>query len=245
MSAKVVGKWSTAMMSVLLLTILFAVLISFHNAIARYLFSMDREDILPRSLATIHPTQQTPHRASIVQTVYGGATLLVCGYFQLNAVNVVVPLTAAPSAIGIIAVQCLTCFAVVGFLSSNPRRTNRWQRAIAPILSFLALMAVLYLVVANMALLTGGVSIANQIIPGGMLATALIGFSVAIWLRHRRPSLYPNLARVLTEVYASHMSCSRPAPIRVSRHEPENIPIRYPRQLNVLATKSSGPGNCE
>jgi hypothetical protein len=33
------------------------------------------------------------------------------------------------------------------------------------------------------------------------------------------------------------MSCSRPAPIRVPRHEPKNIPIRYPRKLNVLATK--------
>jgi hypothetical protein len=33
------------------------------------------------------------------------------------------------------------------------------------------------------------------------------------------------------------MSCSRLTPIRVARHESEDIPDRYLRQLNVLSTK--------
>lgn len=200
MSEKLVGKWSSDVMSVLLLTSLFAVLLSFHNAIARYLFSMGRERILPSFLAKVHPAQQTPHLASVVQTIYGGVTLLACGYFQLDAMNVVVPLTAAPSAIGIVAVQCLTSLAVIGFFKQDPRHTNIWQRTIAPISSSLALGAVLYLVIDNMALLTGGTTIANKIIPGGMLVTAMLGFGVALWMRQRRPALYQMLARILNEV---------------------------------------------
>ena len=114
--------------------------------------------------------------------------------------NVVVPLTAAPASIGIVAVQCLTSLAVIGFFSREPRHTNLWQRAIAPILSFIGLGWVLYLVVENMALLTGGETIANRIISDGMLATAMFGLGLALWIRKRRPSLYKNLASAFPEV---------------------------------------------
>lgn len=200
MSTRIVGKWSADVMSVLLMTSLFAVLLSFHNAISRYFYSMGREGILPRRLATLHSVHQTPCFASFVQTIYGMVVLLLCGFFGLDAMNVVVPLTAAPASIGIVAVQCLTSLAVIGFFSKDPRHTNLWQRAIAPTLSFVGLSWVLYLVVDNMALLTGGETIANKIISEGMLATAMFGFGLALWIRKRRPSLYQNLARALSEV---------------------------------------------
>lgn len=200
MATRVVGKWSADVMSVLLMTSLFAVLLSFHNAISRYFYSMGREGILPRRLAILHPIHQTPSAASVAQTVYGMVVLLLCGFFGLDAMNVVVPLTAAPASIGIVAVQCLTSLAVIGFFSREPRHTNLWQRAIAPILSFIGLGWVLYLVVENMALLTGGETIANRIISDGMLATAMFGLGLALWIRKRRPSLYKNLASAFPEV---------------------------------------------
>lgn len=199
MATLVVGRWAADVMSILLITSLFAVLLSFHNAISRYFFSMGREGIMWAALAQIHPDQQTPHIASKVQTVYCSAALLLFGYLQLDAMGVVVPLTVAPAAIGIVAVQCLTSLAVIGFFAGSPRQTNRWQRVIAPLLSFAGLGWVLYLIVDNMALLTGSETIANRLIPLGMLGTAVFGVLFALWIRKSRPSLYQNLARILSE----------------------------------------------
>jgi amino acid transporter len=199
MASRTVGKWLADAMSVLLITSLFAVVLSFHNAISRYYFSLGREGVLWGWLARVHPVQQTPYLASVVQTVYGCAFVLLCAYLKLDVMSVVLPLTTAPAAIGIVAVQCLTCLAVIGFFSSQPRHTNIWQRLIAPILSFAALSWVLYVIVRNMALLTGGETTANHLIPLGMLAVALSGLLFAFWIRRQRPSLYKNFARVLTE----------------------------------------------
>jgi hypothetical protein len=147
----------------------------------------------------VHPVQHTPYLAGAAQTVYGCAFVLLCAYFKLDVMSVVLPLTTAPAAIGIVAVQCLTCLAVIGFFSSQPDHANVWQRLVAPILSFAAIGWVLYVIVRNMALLTGGETAANHLIPLGMLAVALSGLVFAFWIRRQRPSLYKNFARVLTE----------------------------------------------
>ncbi|HDR9504596.1 TPA: APC family permease [Burkholderia cepacia] len=200
MATRLIGKLSADVMSVLMLAGLFAVLLSFHNAISRYSYSIGREGILPRRLAILHPAHQTPSAASIARTVYGMVVLLLCGFFGLDAMNVVVPLTAAPASIGIVAVQCFTSLAVIGFFSREQPHTNLWQRAIAPILSFTGLSWVLYLVVENMAFLMGGETTANRIILDGMLATAMFGLGLALWFRKRSPSLYWNLARAFPQV---------------------------------------------
>lgn len=74
-ASRYVGTGMRNVMEVLLLTSLFACLLSFHNIIARYQLVLGREGILPGFLAQTHSRHSSPHSSSLVQTIT--AVLLV------------------------------------------------------------------------------------------------------------------------------------------------------------------------
>ncbi|WP_416769127.1 APC family permease [Pseudomonas sp. RHF3.3-3] len=185
---------------VLLITSLFAVLLSFHNSLSRYLFALGRERVLPRVFALTHARHQTPWLASIFQTALVLLIIAACAVQGADPITQVLPLGSTPATLGILAVQAMTSVSVIAFFHRDARGSHLWQRLIAPLLSAGALGYGIYLIVINMALLTGGESIFNQLIPLGMLGVALSGLLLAGYLRWRRPVVYQNLGRVLSEV---------------------------------------------
>ncbi|WP_447411928.1 amino acid permease, partial [Clostridium perfringens] len=64
-----VGQWSTSLMQILAITSVFAVLLSFHNALCRYLFALARSGFLPQQLSSVHPRFRSPYKASITLSV--------------------------------------------------------------------------------------------------------------------------------------------------------------------------------
>ncbi|MFJ4112334.1 APC family permease [Pseudomonas sp. NPDC089758] len=200
LSAKVVGVALSDAINILLITSLFAVLLSFHNSLSRYLFSMGRERILPSVLAITHSKHQTPFVASTLQTVLCLTLLVIFGAVGADPITQVLPLGSAPATIGILAVQCLASVAVIRFFRRNPVGVSAWQRLIAPAISACALAYGVVLIVNNMSLLTGGESVFNTLIPLGMLAVAAAGMCLAGWHKWRNPQIYANLGRVLNEV---------------------------------------------
>ena len=62
--------------SLLFATSLFAALLSFHNAVARYTFALGRERVLPRAFGRVQPRTGAPWISSIAQTVL--ALSVVC-----------------------------------------------------------------------------------------------------------------------------------------------------------------------
>jgi amino acid transporter len=67
---KVLGGWATDLMSVLLITSLFAATQAFYNTLSRYLFAISRDGLLWSKMAYIHPSFQTPYIASMVQGIF-------------------------------------------------------------------------------------------------------------------------------------------------------------------------------
>ena len=59
--------------NVLLLTSLFACVLSFHNVIARYQFVLAGKGLLPARLARIHGSHESPAFSSVVQTITAGS----------------------------------------------------------------------------------------------------------------------------------------------------------------------------
>src|SRR4029079_1442279 len=55
--------------SLLFATSLFAALLSFHNAVARYFFALGRDGVLPRAFARVNPRSGAPIVGSLVQSV--------------------------------------------------------------------------------------------------------------------------------------------------------------------------------
>jgi amino acid transporter len=62
---------------VLFMTSLFAAMISFHNAVARYMFALGRERVLPGALARTEPRTGAPRIASLTQSAVGLAVIVV------------------------------------------------------------------------------------------------------------------------------------------------------------------------
>ncbi|KAF1072382.1 MAG: putative amino acid permease YhdG [Pseudomonas citronellolis] len=196
-----VGHWLSEVINVLLITSLFAVILSFHNTLSRYFYALGREGILWHGLAKTHSQQDTPYVASTLQTVTALAALLVCAALGADPMLQVLPLGSAPASIGVLAVQALTCLAVIRFFATNPRHASLWQRRIAPLLALAGLLTGEWMIVAHMGMLTGSESGAlNAAIPLAMLAVGVFGAAVAYRLRSRHPERYANLTRVLNEV---------------------------------------------
>ncbi|MCX8507708.1 MAG: APC family permease, partial [Rhodobacteraceae bacterium] len=64
-----IGTTLTAIMGVLFMTSIFAAVLAFHNAVARYKFVAGREGILPDAVGVTHDRYKSPHVGSVVQTI--------------------------------------------------------------------------------------------------------------------------------------------------------------------------------
>ncbi|KVE63952.1 APC family permease [Burkholderia vietnamiensis] len=200
MAERIAGKFVSEAMQVLMLTSLFAALLSFHNTTSRYIFSLGREQVLPKVLSTVSRGQQAPVVACAVQAAAVAAALLLFAWSKSDPMNVVLPYTAALSTIGLLSVQCLTSLSVISFFMRGARGENAWVRQIAPAASAIALAWFVFMEVSHLDLMTGSTSRWIYCFPYGIAALALGGVMYALWLRKARPDRYSSLGRFLSEL---------------------------------------------
>ncbi|MBE7728830.1 APC family permease [Komagataeibacter sp. FXV3] len=151
------GRMMQQAMQVLLLTSLFACLLSFHNIIARYQLALGREGIMPAFLARTHDRHASPHVASVVQT--GTACMLLVAA-ALSGVDPLVDIfgsMAGISTIGIVVLMILTSAAVVAFFARRRdlSRGRPFSAVVIPCVAGVALCAVLSVILVNFTRITG------------------------------------------------------------------------------------------
>ena len=197
---RIAGKFISEAMQALMLTSLFAALLSFHNTTSRYIFSLGREEVLPKVLSTVSRGQQAPVVACAVQATAVAAALLLFAWSKSDPMNVVLPYTAALSTIGLLSVQCLTSLSVIAFFMRGGRGESAWVRQIAPAASAIALAWFVFMEVSHLDLMTGSTSRWIYCFPYGIATLALLGVVYALWLRKARPDRYSSLGRFLSEL---------------------------------------------
>jgi amino acid transporter len=164
------GTWGVDAMLVLVVTSFFACLISFHNATARYLFSMGREGLLPRSLGTVNG-HGAPWRGSVVLLAVAALVVLATAVSGRDPYFGMAIWTYSAGVAGLVLVQCLAALSVVGFFLRDPRGHGRLRVLVAPLLGALGLATAWVLIVANFDVLSGSTGAVNLwfILPGPML----------------------------------------------------------------------------
>ena len=200
LNTRYVGAISTGAMQVLLLTSIFAGILSFHNTITRYFFAMGREGLLWRSLAITHPDHQSPYVAGLVQT---SIVLVVVAAFAIarqDPYTVLFAWTSAIATLGIILNQILVALSVVGFFQRTKLDTRPWHTIIAPLLSVVGLSASFVLVWGNLGLLSGSNSRVVQAFPYLVIGTGLFGVAAGYYLRVNRPQLYEGFGSLIKSV---------------------------------------------
>ncbi|WP_338074864.1 APC family permease [Kineococcus vitellinus] len=153
-----VGAVLRDLVQVLLVSSVFACVLSFHNIVARYQFVLAGSGHLPRRLAAVHPRHASPAVSSAVQTLTALVLVAVFALVGLDPLVGVFGSMAGVSTVGMVLLMLLTSVAVVAFFSRRPDlRAGRVGRSLlAPVLAVLALAVSLWLVASNFTLVTGG-----------------------------------------------------------------------------------------
>lgn len=183
--------------TVFMITAVFAATLSFHNAVARYFFALGREHVLPAWLGAVHPRHGSPYRGSVSQTVF--ALLVVTGFGVSGGdpLGTLFNWFTNLGALGVILLLVITAAAVVGFFHRDRRDVGLWNRLIAPVLSGLALLAILYVAFTNFEALLGTPpdSALNWAIPAVVLVSGVLGLGYGAVLRARDPQAYARIGQ--------------------------------------------------
>lgn len=181
-----VGLWSTNLMLVLIVTSVFAVLISFQNTLSRYLFSLGRANFLPTALGRTHPRFKSPSIASIALSLL---TIVVLGIFALCGadpfLNVYLWLVGLGT-LGVLVLQAVGAAAVVGFFVKKKFK-NPWVGYIAPGIGGLGLIVAIVLAITNFSQLTGVTEGPVTWLPWLVLVAAIIGVVIGLVRSRKSP----------------------------------------------------------
>ncbi|RZU54559.1 amino acid transporter [Krasilnikovia cinnamomea] len=179
----------------LFLTSLIAAMISFHNIIARYTFSLGREGVLPRAFGRTVPGTGAPKNGSLAQSALG---LVVIGLYAFAGWDPLVQLFfwgGTGGGIGVLLLITLTSVAVLGYFARQPAGEDAWHRVGAPLISTALLLVMTYLALTNIAILFGVApgSAPTWVVPLAFGTVALVGVAWALILRTARPQVYAGI----------------------------------------------------
>lgn len=196
-ATRYIGGWFAAVISVLIITSLFAAVLSFHNVLARYMQSMAQVHAMPARLATLDARRGSPAAASLV------ASAICVGIVTAVAIARLDPFTQAFSwfsgvaVLGFVTLLALTCIAViVTFAHRSDLRAQEgvWRSVIAPAAGAVLLLAILVCSVANFPNLVGETDASGTPVFGG-LCTALVACAAAALLAGIMEAAIMRLAR--------------------------------------------------
>ena len=148
-----VGPWMSTAMQWLVVSSLFAGLLAFQNANARYLFALGRGGVFPKSFARTN-RQGAPIVGVVVTSILAA---VVMAYFALAGLDPILNLffwSSAITAVAIILVEFLVSISVVIYFSRNGG-ANVWKAYIAPIGAAILLAGGEYLLMSRFNLLGG------------------------------------------------------------------------------------------
>lgn len=191
MSGPVVAEIAT----VLFITSLFAAMVSFHNAVARYMFALGRERVLPAALGRTKSRTGAPRTASRTQSAVGLAVIVVYALAGWDPMVQLFFWLGTTGAFGVLCLLAATSIAVISFFARDPRGENAWRRLVAPALATLALLAMVWAGLANYATLLGVPPGSTEAwaLPAAFAVAAVVGVAYGVWLRSARPDVYPGI----------------------------------------------------
>jgi amino acid transporter len=168
---------------VLLITSLFACVLSFHNVIARYQFTLAHKGAMPALLGRRHPTHHSPAASSLVQTATAAVVLAILAFSGLDPLVGVFGSMAGVATVGMVLLMLVTSVAVLVFFARRPELSagRVWTTRVVPAAAVAGLVIAMWLVLSNFTLVTGGslgVSIVLALVP-------VVAFVVGILLGRR------------------------------------------------------------
>ncbi|MFE3681934.1 APC family permease [Streptomyces sp. NPDC059095] len=204
LAEKNLGTTFADVLHVVFVTGMFAALLSLHNVVARYVFAMGREGLLPAGFGRTSPTSGAPAAGSLFQTV---VSVAVVAAFALTdrwpAGDPTAPVThlftwtGNAGVLGVLLLMAASSLAViVFFVRRGEAGAQRW-RLLAAAAAGVALLGIAAYSVRQFQLLVGaGPNDTLAWMPPGIVVLALlVGLGYGLVLRARRPGTHAGIGR--------------------------------------------------
>lgn len=149
------GRVGSDLTVALYVTSIFAAALTWHNVIARYLFSLSSRDLLPSGLSATHPTHGSPHRSSIATAVVTAAGLGGGVLIGLDPITEMYTWSAGLASVGYVILLVLVCLAVLVFFRRQQEKTSLARTFVAPLLGLAGLLFILGMMLLNLDMLVG------------------------------------------------------------------------------------------
>jgi amino acid transporter len=198
-SDTIIGHNISLIFQILIVTATFAAIVTFHNNVSRYLFSLGRQTLVWKPLGWTLPTRQTPWVASVVQSLMVGIVIALFALFDQDPFATLFTWATGIGTIGVILSQLVAGIAIFVFFRRSDVDKRRWNTVIAPILAIIGLGAFFVLTLNSLDVLLG-VHGATAVLMLSLVFVALLaGMAYGVYLRFVAPDKYALVGHALNE----------------------------------------------
>lgn len=193
------GSWAPVLMSLFVITSMFACVLAFHNGIVRYQYRLGADGVLPKALSR---TRQNgaPHVSSIVQCITALIFIIIAVIVNADPVLVLFTWGGGIAVIGVIALYILTSISIIVFFRKNKNlNSNIFTTLLIPIVGLVLLLIAEYLMLQNFYILLGFTpeQSGNALL---IAATCILAFAIGLVLWGvRRSSMSKDALKDLEE----------------------------------------------
>lgn len=205
--ARYLGTFGEIAVNILLITAMFACVLSFHNVLTRYQHSMANAGVLPDRMGSVHAKHLSPHVSSLVQTVTSVVLIAIFAVLGLDPVLQVFTWFAGVATLAVAILMAVTSVAVIVYFVRTRKDRRVWNTVIAPVLGFIGLALSAVLIVAYFPIMVGDVDAAGTPVFGAVswfllglvIVFPIIGYIQAAWIKSRRPAAYAKLTDAIAD----------------------------------------------
>lgn len=191
------GEVGRDVLNLLTVTSLFAAALGFFNNIARYLYALSRDGLIPAPLGRTHPRHGSPHIAAIVLTV---TLATIIGLFALAGLDPLLSLSTSLSSMGAVGLEILLATTSLSIPIYFVRRGEiSFGTVWAPLIAGISITVITYLSLANYSALTGTDLLIVNRLPLLFLGVLTLGLVQGLWLRRNRPAIYAQVGSTHVE----------------------------------------------
>ncbi len=181
--------------NLLLITSVFAAMLSFHNTSNRYMFSAGRERVLPSIFGYTSPRKNAIVAGSLFQSALAIVVLIVFMASHKDPITELFTWLSYVAAVAVVLLMFGSSLAALLYLNRRSQGETTLQRVVAPVLAILVLGTIAYIVAANADALLGAEkgSTLTYVLPGIVGAALVLGVVWGLILRQTRPRVYDGI----------------------------------------------------
>lgn len=183
----------------LVITSLFAAVLSFTNVVARYWHAMAIRGLVWQPLSRTHHKHRSPHVASAITMCISCTLIFLCAMAKLDPMLQALPWASVPSAVGVLSCQVLAAVSVATFFRRTKTNVSRWRSMFAPVVSTFILLFFLWQMINHVQLLSGLSSEVSYFLAFSVLITGGLASFYALHLRRRAPLRFAQLSELVKQ----------------------------------------------